>query len=67
MAKLKTNKAAKKRYSLTATGKVKRTKSNRRHLLANKTRRQKKTGKIQNAYLDKTCEANVKKLLPYGN
>ena len=34
MPKLKTNKAAKKRYSLTATGKVKRTKSNRRHLLA---------------------------------
>ena len=32
MAKLKTNKAAKKRYSLTATGKVKRTKANRRHL-----------------------------------
>ena len=28
MAKLKTNKAAKKRYSLTATGKIKRTKSN---------------------------------------
>ena len=37
MPKLKTNKAAKKRYSYTATGKVKRTKSNRRHLLANKT------------------------------
>ena len=46
MPKLKTNKAAKKRYSLTATGKVKRTKSNRRHLLANKTKRQKKSGKI---------------------
>ena len=67
MAKLKTNKAAKKRYSLTATGKVKRTKANRRHRLATKTRRQKKQGKIQNAYLDKTCEVNVKKLLPYGN
>ena len=50
MPKLKTNKAAKKRYSLTATGKVKRTKSNRRHLLANKTKRQKKSGKIQNGY-----------------
>ena len=45
MAKLKTNKAAKKRYSLTATGKVKRTKSNRKHLFANKTRRQKKIRK----------------------
>ena len=67
MAKLKTNKAAKKRYSLTATGKVKRTKSNRRHLLANKTRRQKKSGKVQNAYADKTCKNTIKKLLPYGN
>ena len=66
MAKLKTNKAAKKRYSLTATGKVKRTKANRRHLLANKTSRQKKSGKIQNAYADKTCEAGIKKLMPYG-
>ena len=66
MAKLKTNKAAKKRYSLTATGKVKRTKSNRRHLLANKTKRQKKSGKIQNDYASKTCENTIKKLLPYG-
>ncbi len=66
MAKLKTNKAAKKRYSLTATGKIKRTKSNRRHLLANKTKRQKKSGKIQNAYASKTCENTIKKLLPYG-
>ena len=67
MPKLKTNKAAKKRYSLTATGKVKRTKSNRRHLLSNKTSRQRKSGKIQNAYADKTCESTIKKLLPYGN
>ncbi len=66
MAKLKTNKAAKKRYGLTATGKVKRTKCNRRHLLANKTRRQKKSGKVMDAYADKSCEKNIKKLLPYG-
>ena len=67
MGKLKTNKSAKKRYSLTATGKVKRTKSNRRHLLANKTKRQKKSGKIQNAYADKTVVEGIKKLMPYGN
>ena len=41
MPKLKTNKAAQKRYKFTATGKVKRTKANRRHLLGNKTNRQK--------------------------
>ncbi len=67
MPKIKTNKAAKKRYSYTATGKIKRTKSNRRHLLANKTSRQRKSGKMQDAYADKTCKAGIKKLLPYGN
>ncbi len=67
MPKLKTNKAANKRYKMTATGKIKRTKSNRRHLLANKTRRQKKSGKIQNAYADKTCQNGIKRLLPYNN
>ena len=35
--------------------------------LANKTSRQRKSGKIQNAYADKTCENTIKKLLPYGN
>lgn len=67
MPKIKTNKAAKKRYSYTATGKVKRTKSNRRHLLANKTSRAKSRGKIQDAYADKSCEHEIKRLLPYGN
>ena len=67
MPKLKTNKAAKKRYSYTATGKVKRTKANRRNRLARKTNRAKSRGKVQDAYADKTCEAGIKKLLPYGN
>ncbi len=66
MPKLKTNKAAKKRYSYTATGKVKRTKSNRRHLLANKTRRQKLSSRRPTAYADKTCEKTIQKLLPYS-
>jgi len=67
MPKLKTNKAAKKRYSYTATGKVKRTKTNRRPLLANRTTKQKRQLRAQTAYADKTCEAGIKKLLPYGN
>lgn len=67
MPKLKTNKAASKRYHYTAKGKVKRTKSNRRHLLSNKTSRAKSRGKVQDGYADKTCEAGIKKLLPYGN
>ena len=66
MPKMKTNKAAKKRYKLTATGKVKRTTSGRRHLLANKTKSQKMSSK-QNTYADKTCVNTIKKLLPFGN
>ena len=65
MPKLKTNKAAAKRYGLTATGKVKRTTANGRHRLATKTKRQKSDRKM-NAYADKSCENTIKKLLPYG-
>ena len=50
-----------------ATGKVKRTTSGRRHLLANKTKRQKLNSRRPGAYADKTCENTIKKLLPYGN
>lgn len=66
MPKLKTNKAASKRYSLTATGKVKRTSANRRHLLANKTKRQKLSSRRPTKVADKSCENTIKKLLPYG-
>ena len=65
MPKLKTNKAASKRYGFTGTGKVKRTKANRRHLLANKTKRQKMNARVQNGIADKTVEAGIKKLLQY--
>ena len=67
MPKLKSNRAAQKRYTYTAKGKVKRTKANKRHLLANKSSRAKARGKIQNAYADKSCEAGIRRLLPYGN
>ena len=67
MPKLKTNKAASKRYKYTATGKVKRTKANRRHRLATKTKRTKMTARVQNGIADKTVMDGIKKLLPYGN
>lgn len=66
MPKMKTNKAAKKRYSYTATGKVKRTTSNRGHLKDNKNTKQKRRLRAQNAYAAKSCEAGIKKLLPNG-
>ena len=67
MPKLKTNKAASKRYHYTASGKVKRTKANRRHRLATKTKRVRMTARVQNGMADKTVVAGIKKLLPYGN
>lgn len=66
MPKIKTNKAAAKRYGFTGSGKIKRTKANRRHLLANKTKRQKMTARVQDGMLDKSMEKQVNKLLPYG-
>ncbi|MFB3896083.1 MAG: 50S ribosomal protein L35 [bacterium] len=42
MPKLKSHRGARKRFKLTATGKVKRKKAFMRHLQANKTRRQKR-------------------------
>ncbi len=67
MPKVKTNRAAKKRYTQTAKGKFKRTTAGRRHLLSNKTTRQKLNSRRPSAYADKTCENAIKKLLPYGN
>ena len=58
MPKLKTNKAASKRYGLTATGKVKRTTANGRHRLATKTKRQKKT---KRSFLYKTRKIDYKR------
>ena len=58
MPKLKTNKAAAKRYSYTANGKVKRTSANSRHRLATKTKRQKKT---KRSFLYKTRKIDYKR------
>ena len=66
MPKIKTNKAASKRYSFTGTGKIKRTKANSRHLLANKSKRQKKNSRAQDAFVHETIIDSAKKLLPYG-
>ena len=42
MAKLKTNPGAKKRFKMTASGKIKRNASKRRHILTKKTKKQKR-------------------------
>jgi large subunit ribosomal protein L35 len=65
MPKMKTNRAAAKRFKITAKGKIKRRRANLRHILVNRTRKRKRRlGKP--TLVDKTNERAIKALLPYG-
>ncbi len=63
--KMKSNSGAKKRFKLTAKGRVKRKRAYLRHNLTSKTssakRKLRRTG-----YIFKTQEHQVKAMLPYG-
>jgi large subunit ribosomal protein L35 len=64
MPKIKTSRGAAKRFKMTAKGKVKRRRGYLRHILTNKTRKQKRRlGKA--ALVDKANEKAIKRLLPY--
>ena len=65
MPKLKTRRAAAKRFTITSKGKVKRRKGFLRHILTNKTSKQKRH--LRRATLvSKADEKSIKRLLPYG-
>ena len=64
--KLKTHKGAKRRFKVTATGKIMRTKGMKSHF------RRRKSPRVKRQFdrmleLDKTNEKQVKRLLPYGS
>lgn len=62
MPKLKTNKAAAKRFKVTATGKLKRSKAYTSHILTKKSpKRKRHLGKAD--LVDKTNEKQMKRLL----
>ena len=62
MPKQKTNSGAKKRFRLTATGKVKRFKANKSHILTKKHPKRKR--KLRKATLiSKADESRIKRLL----
>jgi len=65
MPKMKTRRAAKKRFKLTAKGKVKIKKSNLRHNLGKKTTKQKRDYKAP-SYLNQVDVARAKRCLPYA-
>ena len=65
MPKMKTNRAARKRFRYTGTGKVRRQKANHSHILTKKTRKRKRRMR-QLGIVHATCERAVARLLPYG-
>jgi large subunit ribosomal protein L35 len=64
MPKIKTHRGAAKRFSMTGTGKVKRSKAFASHILTSKTTKRKRNLR-KSAVMDKTNEKAIKKLLPY--
>ncbi|MBR3281419.1 MAG: 50S ribosomal protein L35 [Clostridia bacterium] len=67
MPKMKTHKATAKRVKITATGKVKVSQTNKRHLLNSNAKTSKRKLRLRKSKLvDKTMAANVKKMLPYA-
>ncbi len=64
MPKLKTNKAASKRFKATGTGKLKRTKAYKQHILTKKSTKRKR-GLRQAGMVDATNAKQMKQLLPY--
>ena len=64
MPKMKTSRAAAKRFKLTGTGKLKRAKAYKRHILTKKSTKRKRNLR-QAAITDSTNVKNMKKILPY--
>lgn len=62
MPKIKTNSGAKKRFTLTGSGKIKRKHAFKSHILTKKTKKQKRN-LTHFALIDKVDEKNVKALL----
>lgn len=63
--KLKTNKAAAKRFKISKTGKILRPKAGARHLLTHKSAKRKKRLRKE-AVVEKCLEHRISHLLPYG-
>ncbi len=64
MPKMKTSRAAAKRFKLTGTGKLKRAKAYKSHILTKKSTKRKRNLR-QAAMTDATNFKNMKKILPY--
>ncbi|NBH84731.1 50S ribosomal protein L35 [bacterium C-53] len=64
MPKVKTNRSAAKRFKVTGTGKLKRNKAYKRHILTKKSAKTKRN--LRKAVItDETNVKNMKKIIPY--
>ena len=63
--KMKTNSSVKKRFKLTAKGRIKRKRAYLRHCLGSKTSGQKRKLR-RGGYIAKTQEHQIKAMIPYG-
>ncbi len=64
MPKMKTNRSAAKRFKLTGSGKLKRNKAYKRHILTKKSPKTIRNLR-KSAIVDASNEKNMKKILPY--
>ncbi len=64
MPKMKTSKAAAKRFKVTGTGKLKRSKAYKQHILTKKSTKKKRELR-KPVMTDSTNVKNMKKILPY--
>ena len=64
MPKMKTKRAAAKRFKLTGTGKLKRNKAYKRHILTKKSPKTKRNLR-KSTLVDESNVKNMKKILPY--
>ncbi len=64
MPKLKTRRGAAKRFKVTGTGRIRRAKAYRRHILTKMSRKRKRQLR-RGALVDPADEAHVRKQIPY--
>lgn len=67
MSKMKTKSSAKKRFRLTASGKVRANSAFKRHCLTAKTSKMKRKARGTMILSDRDSGAVIKHYLPYGN
>ena len=65
MPKMKTNRAAAKRFSITGTGRVRRSKSGLNHMMQEKSKKRLRRLR-KNDMVHKSFEKRIKLMLPYG-